>query len=80
MRKALYPKNDVDRLYVSWKEGWIKLTSIQHNIDALIQRLEHDIKNAGADWLQRPETIQSTQASTKKKNNQKTIIEGKTTL
>ena len=40
MHKALHPRDDVDRLYVSRKEGGRGLTSIEDNIDALIQQLE----------------------------------------
>ena len=40
MHKALHPRDDVDRLYVSRKEGGSGLASIQDNIDASIQRLE----------------------------------------
>ena len=40
MHKVLHPKDDVDRLYVSRKEGRRGLTSIEDNIDASIQRLE----------------------------------------
>ena len=42
MHKAFHPRNDVDRLYVSRKEGR-GLTSIQDSIDASIQ-LEDNIK------------------------------------
>ena len=38
--KALYPRDVVDRLYVSRKEGGIKLTSIEDSVDASIKRLE----------------------------------------
>ena len=40
MRKALHPRNDVDRLYVSRKEGRRELASIEDNVDASIQLLE----------------------------------------
>ena len=40
MHKALHPKNDVDRLYVSRKEGGRGLASIEDSVDASIQRLE----------------------------------------
>ena len=39
MHKVLYPRNDVDRLYVSRKEGRRGLVSIEDNVDASIQRL-----------------------------------------
>ena len=40
MHKALHPRNDVDRLYVSRKEGGGVLASIEDSVDASIQRLE----------------------------------------
>ena len=40
MHKALYPWHDVDRLYVSRKEGERGLASIDDSVDASIQRLE----------------------------------------
>ena len=44
MHKALHPKNDVDRLYVSRKERGRRLASIEDSVDALIQRLEDYIE------------------------------------
>ena len=40
MHKALHPRDNVDRLYVSRKEGGKGLASIEDSIDASIQRLE----------------------------------------
>ena len=40
IHKALYPRADVDRLYVSKKEGWRGLASIKDSVDLSIQRLE----------------------------------------
>ena len=40
MQKALHPRDDVDRLYVSRKEGGRGLSSIEDSVDASIQRLE----------------------------------------
>ena len=40
LHKALPPRDDVDRLYVSRKEGRRGLISIEDSIDASIQRLE----------------------------------------
>ena len=39
MHKALHPRDDVDRLYVS-RKGGRGLVSIEDSIDASIQRLE----------------------------------------
>ena len=44
MHKALYPRDDVDRLYVSRKEGGEGLTSIEDSVDASKQRLEDYIQ------------------------------------
>ena len=44
MHKALHPRDDVDRLYVSRKEGGRGLTSIKESVDASIQRLEDYIQ------------------------------------
>ena len=44
MHEALHPRDDVDRLYVSRKEGGRGLTSIEDSVDASIQRLEDYIQ------------------------------------
>ena len=46
LHKALYSKDDVDRLYVS-RKGGIGLGSIEDSVDESIQRLEHYIKKPG---------------------------------
>ena len=40
MHKALYPRDDVDRLYVPRKEGGRGFASIEDNVDTSIQRLK----------------------------------------
>ena len=40
MNKALHPRDGVDRLYVSRKEGGRGLASIEDGVDVSIQRLE----------------------------------------
>ena len=40
IHKALHPRDDVDRLYVSRKEGGRGLASIENSVDASIQRIE----------------------------------------
>ena len=47
MHKALHPIDDVDRLYVSRKEGGGGFASIEDNVDALIQLLEDYIEKHG---------------------------------
>ena len=44
MHMNLYPRDDVDRLYESRKEGGRGLTSIEDSVDASIQRLEDYIE------------------------------------
>ena len=44
MHKALHPRDDVDRLYVSRKEGGRGLASIKDCVDASIQRPEDHIE------------------------------------
>ena len=44
MHKALHPRDDVERLYVSRKEGARGLASIEDTVDASIQRLEDYIE------------------------------------
>ena len=44
MHKTLHPRDDVDRLYVSRKEGGRGLTSIEDSIDASIQKLKNYVE------------------------------------
>ena len=44
MHQALHPRDDVDRLYVSRKEGGSGLASIDDSVDVSIQRLEDYIQ------------------------------------
>ena len=44
VHKALHPRDDVDRLYVSRKDGGRGLASIEDTVDASIQRLEDYIE------------------------------------
>ena len=44
MHKALHPRDDIDRLYVSRKEGGRGFASIEDTVDASIQRLEDYIE------------------------------------
>ena len=50
MHKALHPRDDVDRLYVSRKQGGRGLTSIEDIVDTPIQRLEDYIEKYEG-WL-----------------------------
>ena len=44
MHKALYPRDDVSRLYLSRKEGRRGFASIEGSVGASIQRLEDYIE------------------------------------
>ena len=44
MHKALQPRDDVDRQYISRKEGGRGLASIEDSVDASMQRLEDYIE------------------------------------
>ena len=44
MHKALHPRNDADRLYVSRNEGGRGVASIEDSVDASIQQLEDYIE------------------------------------
>ena len=45
MHKALHPRDDVDRLYVSRKEEGRGLASIEDSVNASIQRLKDNIES-----------------------------------
>ena len=47
MHKALHLRDDIDRLYVSRKEGEKGIASIEDSVDASIQRLEDYIEKHG---------------------------------
>ena len=51
MHKALHLENDVDREYVSRKDGRNGFASIQDSVDGSIQRQEDNIKKAEQDCL-----------------------------
>ena len=44
MHKALHPRDDVNRLYASRKEGGSELATIEDSVDASIQQLEDYIE------------------------------------
>ena len=47
IHKALYPRDYIDRLYVSRKEGVKGLASIEESVDISMQRLEDNIEKRG---------------------------------
>ena len=68
MHKALHSRDDVDRRYVSRKEGGRGLSSIEDSVDASIQRL--------GDYIQKQEggLITATKNDTENKMNNRMII------
>ena len=62
--KALHPRDDVERLYVSRKKGERGVASIEDRVDASIKRLEDYIENTKEDWLQSLETILTKRLTT----------------
>ena len=68
MHKALHPRDDVDRLYVSRKEGGRGHASIEDSIDALIQQLK--------DYMQKHEggLITATRSETENMMNNRMTI------
>ena len=63
MHNALHPKDDVDRIYVSRKEGGRGLACIEDSVDASIQRLE--------DYMEKHEQVLITAI---KKDTDNTVI------
>ena len=47
MHKALHPRDDIDRLNVSRKEGGIGVASNEDSVDASIQQIEDYIEKRG---------------------------------
>ena len=47
IHKALHPRDNFDRLYVSRKEGRRGLTSFEDSVDASIQQLEDNLEKCG---------------------------------
>ena len=60
MHKALDPRDDVDRLYVSRKQGGRGLASIEDTVDASIQRLEDYIEKHERGLITAIKTIPTT--------------------
>ena len=64
MHKALCPRDDVDRLYVSRKEGERGLAIIEDSVEASIQQLEDYIQKHDGGPLQPSERIIITRWTT----------------
>ena len=68
VHKTLHPRDDVERLYVSIKEGGRGLASVEVRVDASVQRLEDNIEKCEGGL------ITATRNDTdKKKTNRMTI-------
>ena len=81
MHKALHPRYDIDRLYVSRKEGGRCLASTEDSVDSAIQQLEYYIeKHEGGLITAIRNDIDNTMANritiTKKKMGRKTTLWG----
>ena len=78
MHKSLHPRDDVDKLYVSRKDGGRGLPSIEDSVDALIQRLEDEgglitaIRNKTDNTMDNRMTI--TRKQNGKKNNSMGVL------
>ena len=79
MHKALYPRDDVNSLYVSRKEGGRGIATIKESIDTLRQWLEDYIEKHGGRLIIVRNNTDDTKTS-KLGNNQKTKMGRKTTL
>ena len=79
MHKALHPRDDVDRLYVSRKEGGRGLANIEDTVDASIQRLEDYIEKHERGLIttirnDTDNTIDERVTTTRKKMGRKTTL------
>ena len=76
MHKALHPRDDVDRQYVSRKEGGRGLPSIENSVHASIQRLKDCIKKQEQELIaairnNADNTIDNRMTITRKENGKK---------
>ena len=81
MHKSFYPRDDVDRLYMSRSEGRRWLASIENNVDTSIQRLENYIEKRrgrliAATRYKTKDTVerQSPENKNEKKNNSMDVL------
>ena len=74
MHKALHPRDDVNRLYMSRKEGRRGFANIRDSVDASIQRLEDYIQKCGGSF------ITATRNSTDNPRTNRTTITKKTKM
>ena len=79
MHKAVHPRDDVDRLYVSRKGGGRGLASIEDSVDASIQRLEdyiqkHEVGLITATRNDANNTMDNRMTTTREKMGRKTTL------
>ena len=60
MHKALHPRDEVDRLYVSRKERGRGFASVEDSVDASIQRLEEYIEKRRGRLIKATRNIDNT--------------------
>ena len=79
MHKVLHPRDNVDRLFVSRKEGGRGLASIEDSVDASIQRIEGYIGKHERGLItsirnNTDNTINNSMTILEKKNGRKTTL------
>ena len=67
MHKAFHLRDDIDRLYVSRKEGGRGIANIENSVDASIQQHKDYKKSIEEDWSPPSETILATRGSAEQK-------------
>ena len=78
--KAFHPRDNIDRLYVSRKEGGRGLANIEDNVDASRQRLKDYIKKAQRKTDHDHQKRYWQHEDQQNRNNQKTKVGGRKTL
>ena len=76
MHKTLHPRDNVNRLYVSRKEGGRRLAMIENSVDASINRLKDYIEKHGGGLItairnDTDNTIENRMTKTRKQNGKK---------
>ena len=67
MHKYLHPRDDVDRQYVSRREGGKGLASTEDSVDTSIQRLEDNIEKCERRLIKATKNNTDTSGSTERK-------------
>ena len=80
MHKALHPRDYVNRLYMSRKQGGRGLDSIEDSVSASIPRLEDHIEKRRGRLITATRNITDNTRNQPNDKNQKTKVGRKTTL